>query len=138
MHGRRRYPRSVPPRCRPVSGPDMRRVGANTPEEVVGMPRAGGGAQWHAMATASTDRMRDPDTSTASTSTARRVWGAVLAVSAGMGMSVQARVNGQLSVELGDSALAAVVSFGGGLVLLLCWLAISRSMRAGTRTALGA
>ncbi|KMS85663.1 hypothetical protein ACZ91_41075 [Streptomyces regensis] len=82
--------------------------------------------------------MRDPDTSTASTSTARRVWGAVLAVSAGMGMSVQARVNGQLSVELGDSALAAVVSFGGGLVLLLCWLAISRSMRAGTRTALGA
>lgn len=88
------------------------------------------------MATASADSASDPVRTTPTTPTARNVWGVVLAVLAGLGMSVQARINGQLSVELDDSALAAVISFGGGLVLLLCWLAVSRSMRSGTRQAL--
>lgn len=91
-----------------------------------------------AMATASADRDPVTTTTTAPASAARRLWGVVLAVSAGFGMSLQARVNGQLGVELGDSALAAVISFGGGLLLLLCWLAVSRSMRNGTRAAVAA
>ncbi|GAA1244855.1 DMT family transporter [Prauserella halophila] len=92
------------------------------------------------MATASADPAPDSATQTASTptSTIRKLWGVVLAVSAGFGMSVQARINGQLGLELGDSALAAVISFGGGLLLLLCWLAVSRPMRAGTRAAVAA
>lgn len=92
------------------------------------------------MATASADPAPDPATPTSHTPTsaARKLWGVVLAVSAGLGMSVQSRINGQLGAELGDSALAAVISFGGGLLLLLCWLAVSRPMRAGTRAAVAA
>lgn len=54
-----------------------------------------------------------------------------LALVTGLAMAVQSRVNGQLGTELNDSALAAVISFGGGLLLLLAWLAASRSMRRG-------
>lgn len=91
------------------------------------------------MATTGADPVSESATRTAPTPTsARKLWGVVLAVSAGLGMSLQARINGQLGAELGDSALAAVISFGGGLVLLLCWLAVSRPMRAGTRAAAAA
>lgn len=90
------------------------------------------------MATASTDPARDRSPIAPATSSTKRLWGVVLAVLAGLGMSAQARINGQLGKELDDSALAAVISFGGGLLLLFCWLAVSRSMRQGTRKALGA
>ncbi|WP_281271616.1 DMT family transporter [Prauserella flavalba] len=61
-----------------------------------------------------------------------------LALVTGLAMSVQSRVNGQLGTELHDSALAAVISFGGGLLLLLAWLAVSRSMRRGLGRAVSA
>ncbi|TLW93856.1 DMT family transporter [Saccharomonospora piscinae] len=70
---------------------------------------------------------------------AREVWGLLVAVLAGVGMAAQSRVNGELGRELDDAVLAAVISFGGGLVLLLLALALSRRMRAGlgrVRTAL--
>ncbi|WP_019818561.1 DMT family transporter, partial [Saccharomonospora saliphila] len=46
-------------------------------------------------------------------------------------MSVQSRINGQLGTELGDAVLAAVISFGGGLLILLALLPISARMRKG-------
>jgi transporter family-2 protein len=61
----------------------------------------------------------------------KQVWGVTLALTAGVGMAVQSRVNGQLGHELQDSMLAALVSFGGGLLLLLVALGFSRRMRAG-------
>lgn len=46
-------------------------------------------------------------------------------------MSVQSRVNGELGRRLDDAVLAAVISFGGGLVLLFLTLPFSFRMRAG-------
>ncbi len=46
-------------------------------------------------------------------------------------MAAQGRVNGQLGAELHDSMLAAVISFGGGLLLLLLALPFSTTMRRG-------
>lgn len=66
----------------------------------------------------------------------RRLWkslGVILAVVAGLAVSVQARINGQLAADLGDSVLAALVSFGGGLVLLLVLVLFIPSMRSGLR-----
>lgn len=60
-----------------------------------------------------------------------RAAGVVLAVVVGLGLAVQSRVNGALAARLGDSLLAAVISFGGGLVVLLVALATSRRMRSG-------
>ncbi len=54
-----------------------------------------------------------------------------LAVSSGVASAVQTRINGLLGVQLGDSVLAAVISFGVGLALLLIGLAASPAMRAG-------
>ncbi|EHR59527.1 hypothetical protein SaccyDRAFT_0599 [Saccharomonospora cyanea NA-134] len=48
-------------------------------------------------------------------------------------MAVQSRVNGELGRQLGDAVLAAVISFGGGLLLLFCSLPFSRRMRTGFR-----
>lgn len=68
---------------------------------------------------------------------AHRVWGAVLAVLSGVGLAVQSRLNGQLGEELHDPVLASVISFGGGLLilLLLCW---SRRLRTATARAVAA
>lgn len=60
-----------------------------------------------------------------------RAAGVLLAIVVGLGLAAQSRVNGALAAALGDSMLAAVVSFGGGLVLLLTALAVSRRMRNG-------
>lgn len=63
----------------------------------------------------------------------------MLALLVGLAISVQARINGQLAAELGDSMLAAVISFGGGLVVLLALLPALPGMRSGVgklRTAL--
>src|SRR5699024_12653860 len=70
--------------------------------------------------------------------TARAI-GVVLAVFVGLLLALQSRINGALAVALGDSLLSAVISFGGGLVVLLGSLAFSGRMRsgvAGVRTAL--
>src|SRR5699024_5968510 len=65
--------------------------------------------------------------------------GVVLAVFVGLLLALQSRINGALAVALGDSLLSAVISFGGGLVVLLGSLVFSGRMRsgvAGVRTAL--
>jgi bacterial/archaeal transporter family-2 protein len=45
--------------------------------------------------------------------------------------AVQARINGQLSVELGNGLEAAVFSFGSGLVILVVIVALVRPVRTG-------
>lgn len=54
-----------------------------------------------------------------------------LSVIAGTGMAVQSRVNGELGARLQDGIAAANVSFGVGLVILLCCLPW---MREGLRS----
>ncbi len=48
-----------------------------------------------------------------------RAAGVALALCAGLGVAVQARINGALAQRLGDGLAAATISFGTGLVLLL-------------------
>jgi transporter family-2 protein len=45
--------------------------------------------------------------------------------------SVQAQMNGALSAGIGDGAVAAVISFGSGFVILLVLTALTRQGRAG-------
>jgi len=54
-----------------------------------------------------------------------------MAVIAGMAMPAQGRVNGQLGDTLGDGVLAALISFGVGLVIIL---AIAAALPAGRRS----
>jgi len=62
-------------------------------------------------------------------------WGYVFAVLfsvvAGVGVAMQSRVNGELGLALDNGALAAVVSFGSGLILLLLALVVWRPGRVG-------
>ncbi|MDU0292440.1 DMT family transporter [Saccharothrix longispora] len=60
-----------------------------------------------------------------------RFAGAVLAFVGGVFLAVQGRLNGELGLVFGDGFLAALVSFGGGLVLLLLAVPTSRAGRAG-------
>ncbi|WP_433410716.1 DMT family transporter [Saccharomonospora azurea] len=63
----------------------------------------------------------------------------MIAVVAGVGMAAQSRINGELGHRLDDAVLAAVISFGSGLVLLVAAVLVSARMRAGlgrVRTAL--
>src|SRR4051794_14482445 len=46
--------------------------------------------------------------------------------------AVQARINGQLGARLGDGLLAAVISFGSGLILLVVLSAALPAGRRGT------
>lgn len=60
------------------------------------------------------------------------VWLALAgAVLVGVLTAVQARINGQLGLRLGDGLTAAVISFGSGLVLLIALTAILPSARRG-------
>ncbi|MEU6559989.1 DMT family transporter [Nocardia nova] len=61
----------------------------------------------------------------------RRRLGAVLGLSCGAGVAVQARINGDLGDRLNDGIAAAVISFGSGLVVLLIACCFSRRMRSG-------
>lgn len=61
----------------------------------------------------------------------KRVLGVLLAIAAGLVMAAQSRVNGQLGREVRDSAFAAVLSFGGGLLILAVLLGLSPRMRSG-------
>ena len=57
----------------------------------------------------------------------------------GVGIASQARINGELSHELGDGVLAALISFGSGLIIVAVALLIAPSARRGlglVRTAL--
>ncbi|GAB4083391.1 DMT family transporter [Myceligenerans cantabricum] len=56
-----------------------------------------------------------------------------LAVVGGAAIAVQSRVNGTLAGHVGSGYLAAVISFGSGLVLLCAALLVSRRGRAGLR-----
>jgi transporter family-2 protein len=56
-----------------------------------------------------------------------------VATASGLTMAVQSRINGQLGIELQDSLLAAVISFGGGLLVLFVLLSLVRPMRTGVR-----
>lgn len=47
------------------------------------------------------------------------LWALALAFSVGALAAAQSRINGQLAIEVGDGLLAAVISFGSGLVLVL-------------------
>ena len=61
----------------------------------------------------------------------------VVAVASGALVAMQQRVNGDLAVSLDDPVLAAVVSFGTGLLLVLLVISVRRSARAkvaGLRT----
>lgn len=67
--------------------------------------------------------------------------GVALAFVAGFAIAIQSRINGQLAVDLGEPMLAALISFAGGLTVLVVLLVLSRGMRAGVervRDALGA
>lgn len=59
------------------------------------------------------------------------VTGVLGAVACGAGIAAQTRINGQLGAEIGDGYVAAVISFGSGLVVLLVLLAVSRAARRG-------
>jgi transporter family-2 protein len=62
-----------------------------------------------------------------------KLFGVALAVICGLAMAAQGRINGQLGSELHDSMLAAVISFGGGLLALILVLPLSGKMRGGLR-----
>ncbi|OZM74968.1 hypothetical protein CFN78_01875 [Amycolatopsis antarctica] len=75
------------------------------------------------------ERERGPEPAVVSGS--RKALGVGLAVVSGVAIAAQGRINGQLGAELHDSMLAAVISFGGGLLLLVLAIPLSRRMRAG-------
>ncbi|TQM82626.1 transporter family-2 protein [Saccharothrix saharensis] len=60
-----------------------------------------------------------------------RVVGALLAFVGGAFLAVQGRLNGELGHVFGDGFLAALVSFGGGLLLLLLGVPTTAAGRAG-------
>jgi transporter family-2 protein len=60
-----------------------------------------------------------------------------LALVFGAGVATQSRINGELGRALGDGYLAAVISFGGGLLILTVAMFFSRTGRAGFSTIVG-
>jgi bacterial/archaeal transporter family-2 protein len=60
------------------------------------------------------------------------------AVVMGMLIAGQSRINGELGLELGDGFVAALISFGVGLVLLTIGMLAARSGRAGLGRVAGA
>jgi bacterial/archaeal transporter family-2 protein len=69
----------------------------------------------------------------------RRSASLVLGLAGGGAITIQARVTGALKLELGDSALAAVVAFGSGLALMIVVNVATRAYRWGaTRMVSGA
>ncbi|CCH35028.1 DMT family transporter [Actinosynnema sp. NPDC047251] len=62
-----------------------------------------------------------------------RALGVLVAFIGGVFLAVQGRVNGQLGSAFGDGFVAALVSFAGGLVVLLAVVPTTRAGRAGLR-----
>jgi len=54
-----------------------------------------------------------------------------IAVVLGVLIATQSRINGELGLELGDGFVAALISFGVGLVLLIVGMLVSRAGRRG-------
>jgi len=61
----------------------------------------------------------------------------LIAVVSGAFIAVQARINGELGVRLGDGFTAAAISFGGGLVILSVGMVMSRTGRRGLGAVIG-
>ncbi|MFZ4079532.1 MAG: DMT family transporter [Microbacteriaceae bacterium] len=57
-----------------------------------------------------------------------------LAFIAGLAMSLQAHINGELGVALGSGIVAATLSFSGGVILLGVATLASHSIRSGLRS----
>ena len=55
------------------------------------------------------------------------------AIACGAGIAVQSRINGQLGAELQDGYLAAVISFGSGLVILSLVMLFVKSGQTGVK-----
>ncbi|WP_253770799.1 DMT family transporter [Goodfellowiella coeruleoviolacea] len=72
------------------------------------------------------------------TSPAQRVVGAGLAALGGLAIAVQGRINGQLGASLHDGMVAALISFGVGLVLLLATVPTTAAGRRGLARLLAA
>lgn len=68
----------------------------------------------------------------------RRAIATAVTVVVGLAMAGQARINGQLATDIGDGVLAAVLSFGGGLLILLVLALALPGMRRGLRRVAGA
>ncbi|MFI7597183.1 DMT family transporter [Actinoplanes sp. NPDC049681] len=66
-------------------------------------------------------------------SAGRRLAGVVLAVTSGVALAVQSRINGELSVRLDDPIGAALISFGSGLLVLAVLVPLLPAGRAGLR-----
>ncbi|MBP2339277.1 transporter family-2 protein [Saccharothrix coeruleofusca] len=77
--------------------------------------------------------MRSTEAHPARPAVARQALGAGVAFAGGVFLAAQGRINGELGHVLGDGFLAALVSFGGGLVLLLLAVPTTRRGRAGFR-----
>jgi transporter family-2 protein len=60
------------------------------------------------------------------------------AVACGVGIATQSRINGQFGAELGDGYMAAIISFGSGLLILTILMLFVRSGRVGFRRVIGA
>lgn len=65
------------------------------------------------------------------------VFAALASVVSGMLVATQSRINGELGLRMGDGALAALVSFTSGFLILSLALAVSARGRSGVRTLLG-
>jgi transporter family-2 protein len=61
-----------------------------------------------------------------------------LATLCGGAVALQSRINGQLGSDLGDGFIAALISFGSGLVIIALVLILSRPGRRGVSTVVGA
>jgi transporter family-2 protein len=55
----------------------------------------------------------------------------------GAGSASQSRINGELATELGDGYVAAVISFGSGMLILLVAIAVAPTGRRGLTLVLG-
>ncbi|MQA24219.1 MAG: EamA-like transporter family protein [Micromonosporaceae bacterium] len=62
---------------------------------------------------------------------AELILGVALAVVSGVALAVQSRINGELGARLGDGVLAALISFGGGLLLLFVLVPLTPRARIG-------
>jgi bacterial/archaeal transporter family-2 protein len=61
-----------------------------------------------------------------------------LATLCGGAVALQSRINGQLGSDLGDGFVAALISFGSGLIVIALVLVVSRPGRHGITTVVGA
>ena len=60
-----------------------------------------------------------------------------LALLCGVGVAVQSRINGEFAQQLGSGTVAALVSFGSGLIVLGIVVAVAPTARRGTARLLG-